>query len=398
MKSKIRTLAKAKFDQVIAWRRHLHQNPELSFKEFKTADYIESQLQNIGINTVKRLSQTGLVATITGIKPGAESVIALRADIDALPIQEENDVPYKSQVDGVMHACGHDVHSASLLGVACMLMELRTEFSGTIKLIFQLGEEKLPGGASLMIKEGVLDNPKPKLIIGQHVHPPMKTGNIGFCAGRYMASADEIQMTIHGKGGHAALPHQNIDPILISAQILLGVQQIVSRRANPAIPTVLSFGKINSAGGATNVIPESVAIEGTFRTFNEEWRADAHQLIKDFVINSAIAAGGRADIEIKKGYPVLENNTALTHILFEETKSLLGTDHVIEMPIRMSSEDFSFYSQEIPACFYRLGTGNDAKQTSYSVHTPKFNVDEDALYTSIVTMTYLAIKALNIEI
>ncbi len=389
MIDRIKTLAKEKLKEVVSIRRHLHKHPELSFEEHKTSAFIQQKLTELGIPFKNGFVKTGIVAHIEGKNP-TKKVIALRADIDALPIQEENQVAYKSINDGVMHACGHDVHTSSLLGTAAILNELKDQFEGTIKLLFQPGEEKLPGGASLMIKENALKNPDAALIIGQHVFPDLPSGKLGFRSGMYMASADEIYLTIKGKGGHAALPHKVIDPIYISSVILSSLQQVVSRNAQPTVPTVLSFGKINSKGGATNVIPDEVYIEGTFRTMDEEWRAKAHEIITSIVNSTAQSMGGSAIVDIRKGYPFLMNNEEITIKSISNAKEFLGEQNVIDLDLRMTAEDFAYYSQQIPGCFYRLGTGE-----STGLHTSTFNINEAALETSIGFMAYNAIKQLN---
>jgi amidohydrolase len=376
-------------------RRHLHMNPELSFQEFNTAAWVEGYLQNnLGLKT-QRLAKTGIVALIEGTQKSGGKVVGLRADMDALPIMEVNDGrPYRSKVDGVMHACGHDVHTASLLGAANILTSIRNEFSGTIKLIFQPGEEKLPGGASLMIEDGVLQNPKPDVMIGQHVMPQIPTGKTGFRPGLYMASTDEIYVTVYGKGGHGAMPHFNIDPVLISAHIITGLQQIVSRNANPALPSVLSFGKV-TANGATNVIPPEVKLEGTFRTLNEDWRSTAHEKIIRMTKGIAESMGGSADIEIRRGYPFLHNDEQLTHRCKDAAADYLGEQYVENLDIWMAAEDFAYYSQEVPSCFYRLGVRNEEKGIINSVHHPAFDADEDALENGAGLLAWLAIQELG---
>ena len=309
-------------------------------------------------------------------------------------IYETNEKPYKSKNEGVMHACGHDVHSSSLLGTAYILNELKSEFGGTIKLVFQPAEEILPGGASIMIKEGVLENPKPHAILGQHVLPLIETGKVGFRSGIYMASTDELYVTVHGKGGHGAQPHQNIDPVLITAHIIVALQQIVSRNADPRLPSVLSFGKVN-ANGATNIIPNEVKLEGTFRTLNEDWRNEAHRLMKKMAEGIAESMGGSCDFNIMRGYPFLINEQKLTANAVAYAQDYLGKENVIDLDIWMAAEDFAYYSQVTAACFYRLGTGNAAKGTTYSVHTPNFDIDEDALKTSTGLMAYMALKQLG---
>ncbi len=324
-----------------------------------------------------------------------EKVIALRADFDALPIEEANEVVYKSENPGVMHACGHDVHTASLLGTARILQELRDEFAGTIKLIFQPAEEKLPGGASLMIAEGVLENPAPGGIYGQHVHPPLEAGTVGFRSGMYMASADELFLTVRGKGGHGAMPHNGNDPIVITAHIITALQQVVSRNADPTIPSVLTLGKINSTGGATNIIPDEVKLEGTFRTMNETWRSEAHEKMVRIAEGIAESMGGTCDFEVMKGYPFLVNDEALTARAKNAAVAFLGAENVVDLPIRMTAEDFAYYSQKMPACFYRLGTGNRARGITSPVHTPTFDIDEKALETGVGLMTWLALEELK---
>ena len=311
LKDKIQKLANTYHQDVIGIRRHLHQNPELSYEEVETGKYISQQLQEYGIPHQHGVADNGVVGLIEGQNPG-KRVVALRADIDALPIEEANQVPYKSQKPGIMHACGHDVHTSSLLGAARILNDLRKEFEGTVKLIFQPAEERLPGGASIMIKEGVLENPRPASILGQHVHPPLEVGKVGMRAGNYMASADELYMKVKGKGGHGALPHDCIDPILITAHILTALQQVISRNADPALPSVLTFGYIASTGGATNIIPNEVKLKGTFRTMDERWRFDAHQRMKRMADGMAESMGGSCELDILVGYPVLFNNEELT--------------------------------------------------------------------------------------
>ncbi len=394
LKKKIKTLAKANFKDVVAMRRYLHQHPELSYQEVETGKYIAQQLKIRGVKHEHGIADNGVVAIIEGRNP-ASKVVALRADFDALPITEINDVPYKSKNEGVMHACGHDVHTASLFGTIDILEKVKNEFEGTIKFIFQPAEEKLPGGASIMIKEGVLENPKPATIIGQHVHPPLEVGKVGFCPGMYMASADEIHVSVIGKGGHGALPQDCIDPVVITSNIIVMLQQLISRHANPTMPTVLTFGKINSVGGATNVIPNEVKLEGTFRTMNEEWRAIAHQKLKTMAESIATGMGGSCEFNITRGYPALINDEQVTVNSKQFAIEYLGAENVVDLPIRMSSEDFAYYSQKMPACFYRLGTGNAKKGIVSPVHTNTFNVDEQSMELSTGLMAWLAIRNLH---
>lgn len=388
----IKLLAKENHAYIVSLRRHIHQHPELSFQEHNTQQFVENKLKEMGITHIERKATTGLVALIEGKNP-TKRIIALRADMDALPIEETNEVEYKSIHQGIMHACGHDVHTSSLLGVAKILYALKGQFEGTVKLIFQPGEEKLPGGASLMIQDGALGNPTPAAIIGQHVMPLLPVGTVGFREGLYMASTDELYVTVKGKGGHGAMPHLNIDPVLIAANIIVSLQQIVSRRSNPIIPTVLSFGKV-IANGATNIIPNEVKLEGTFRTLDEKWRTEAHTLLKEMATQLATSMGGSCEFEIRKGYPFLKNDVALTQSAKNAAIEYLGAANVIDLDIWMAAEDFSYYSQEMPACFYRLGTRNESKGIISSVHTPTFNIDEDALELSTGLMSWIAIKQL----
>ncbi len=391
-KDRIHQLANQIHQDVIKTRQHLHAHPELSFQEYETSAFVASRLDELGISCQK-MANTGLLALITGSKP-SDKVVALRADMDALPIMEANDIPYKSKNTGIMHACGHDVHTSSLLGTAKILHELKNEFAGTVKLIFQPAEEKLPGGASVMIKEGVLENPKPQAVIGQHVMPLIETGKVGFRSGKYMASTDEIYVTVHGKGGHAAQPQQNIDPVLITSHIIIALQQIVSRVADPRLPSVLSFGKV-IANGATNVIPDEVYLEGTFRTMDEDWREKAHQKMKKIAEGIAEAMGGSCDFNIVKGYPFLINEEKLTARVRAYAEDYLGKENVLDLDIWMAAEDFAYYSQVADACFYRLGTRNEEKGIISSVHTPTFDVDENSLSISAGLMAYIALKQLG---
>ena len=391
-KEQIQELSKNIFNEVVANRRHLHSHPELSFHEVETSAYVAKKLEDMGLEYHK-MADTGLVALIKGDKP-SDQVVALRADMDALPITEANDVSYKSQNNGVMHACGHDAHTSSLLGTAKILTELKSQFAGTVKLIFQPAEEKLPGGASIMIKEGVLENPKPQAVLGQHVMPLIDAGKVGFRAGKYMASTDELYVTVKGKGGHGAQPQQNIDPIVITAHIITALQTIVSRSADPKSPSVLSFGKI-IANGATNVIPNEVYLEGTFRTMDEQWRNDAHKKMKKMAEGIAESMGGSCEFNIMKGYPFLINEEKLTAATRTHAEDYLGKENVLDLDIWMAAEDFAYYSQVADSCFYRLGTRNESRGITSSVHTPTFDVEEDAFKVSTGLMAYLALKQLG---
>lgn len=390
---RIKELASKHKSAVIEDRCYIHSHPELSFEEFNTRDYIISILKSIGISKIEIKATTGVIALIEGKNPSVKT-IALRADIDALPIEEKNQVEYVSKNIGVMHACGHDVHTASLLGAARILFDMRESFEGTIKLIFQPGEEKFPGGASLLIKEGVLKNPDPINILGQHVMPTIPVGKVGFREGMYMASADEIHLTVKGKGGHAAMPDKTIDPIVIASHIIVAMQQVISRNCDPRIPAVLSFGKIVGMG-ATNIIPDEVKIEGTFRTLNEEWRADAKKKIRKVAEGIAEAMGGTVEITIHDGYPFLYNNPTLAKFMKQGAQEYLGDENVVELDLWMAAEDFAYYTQEIDACFYRLGVRNESKGIVSGVHTPTFDIDMDALEIGAGLMAYLALKDLS---
>lgn len=382
--------AKDYLAETIRIRRYLHQHPELSFEEKNTASFIEETLQSSGIATT-RIGNTGVIALIEGKSDGGK-VIALRADTDALPIKEADDRNYKSLHEGVMHACGHDVHTASLISVARILNESKEQWSGKIKFIFQPAEEKFPGGASILIKEGVLENPAPEIILGQHVSPEMESGKLGFKAGPFMASADEIYITVQGKSGHGAMPHTTRDSILIASHIIVALQQIVSRNNNPLTPSVLTLGKIQSTGGATNIIPGEVRIEGTFRTFDEIWRKEAKLLIRKLCEGIAESMGGHAEVDIKDGYPVVYNDVNLIVKLKSFATTLFGTEAVMDLPMRTTAEDFGYYTQVLPAAFYRLGTARPGHAGEKKIHTPEFDIDEDALVTSVAFMSYVAVQ------
>lgn len=371
-----KALVAEQLETFIGFRHHIHANPELSFQEENTSAFIASRLRAWGISFQSGLAGTGIVALIEGKNPSSR-VIALRADMDALPIQEMNEVPYKSTNAGVMHACGHDVHSACLMGAAKLLQETRADWEGTVKLIFQPGEEKHPGGASLLIKEGVLENPKPSAIVALHVYPHLPYGQLGFRAGQYMASADEIYITVKGRGGHAALPHQTVDPIVIAANLLVSLQQVISRQCNPLSPSVLSFGKIQG-GVAGNVIPDEVKLEGTLRCFDETWRAKAHELIKTHTEGLCRALGGDAVVEIPMGYPSLFNDPSVTEKVRGMATQVVGESNVIDLDLRMAAEDFSFYTHQVPGCFFRLGTSFEG-QFEKPVHNAQFDIYDKAI-------------------
>ncbi len=393
LKDQIKLLSSEYFEEIRDIRRHLHQHPELSCEEYKTAEFICKKLDEYGITYVKGVAGTGIVGIINGIRPESKN-IALRADMDALPIHEENSVEYKSLVPSKMHACGHDVHMASLLGTAKILNRIKDRFEGSVKLIFQPSEETYPGGAIRMIREGVLQNPEPVSVIGQHVLNTIDTGMIGLKPGPYMASTDEIYLTVKGKGGHAATPEQLVDPILIASYIIVALQQIVSRNANPVVPSVVSFGKI-SGEGRTNIIPDKVTIEGTVRTYDETWRKSIHERITYMASAIAAGMGGSCEVRISHGYPFLDNDTELTLKIREWSIDYLGEKNVVDLDARMTSEDFSYFANEVPSCFYRLGTRNEEKGIVSNLHTNTFDVDEHCLQTGMGLMAWLAINRLN---
>lgn len=390
---KIKSLSREYAADAVANRRHLHANPELSFNEHQTARFVADQLTALGLQPQEGIAGTGVVAIIEGRNPES-GVIGLRADMDALPILEANDVSYKSNVPGVMHACGHDVHTSSLLGTARILTALRNEFEGSVKLVFQPAEEKAPGGASLMIKEGVLENPRPSGILGQHVAPNIPVGKIGFREGMYMASTDELYLTVKGKGGHGAAPHQVVDPVLMASHIIVALQQIISRFRKPSNPSVLSFGRF-IADGVTNVIPDEVTIQGTWRCMDEEWREDGLNRMIKMATGIAEAMGGSCQFDVVKGYPFLKNDPVLTKRTKAAAIGYMGAENVVDLDIWMAGEDFAFYSQVVDSCFYRLGTRNEEKGIISGVHTPTFDIDEQALEIGPGLMSWLAIQELG---
>ncbi|MEO6722564.1 MAG: M20 family metallopeptidase [Ferruginibacter sp.] len=386
LQQQIKTLAKEYAGEFIGIRRHLHAHPELSYQEFETSRFVQEKLASYNI-PFEIKATTGVIGLLKGKNPG-KRVVALRADMDALPILEENEVDYKSTVPGVMHACGHDVHTSCLLGAAKILGELKDEWEGTVKLIFQPGEEKNPGGASLLIKEGVLENPAPESIFGLHVHTTLETGKLSFRSGMVMASADEIYITIRSKGGHAAAPQFTADTILIASQLVVSLQQVISRNNSPFNPSVLSITSVQG-GNTTNVIPSEVKLMGTFRAMNEEWRFKAHGIIKNLATELVHSMGAEIDFRIDIGYPFVLNNEGLTKAAKAKAAAYMGTENVEETELRMGAEDFAFYSHIIPACFFRLGTGNVAKGITIGGHTPTFNVDEDAIEIGMGMMALL---------
>jgi amidohydrolase len=386
MIERIKALAKQYASQFIEVRRHLHAHPELSYQEFRTSKYVQEKLTEYNI-PFEIMASTGVIGLIKGKNPGSR-IVALRADMDALPIDEQNDVPYKSTNRGVMHACGHDVHTSCLLGAAKILAETNDQWSGTVKLIFQPGEEKNPGGASLLIKEGVLERPRPESIFALHVNPQLEVGNLSFRAGKVMASADEIYITISSKGGHAAAPHLTVDTILIASHLIVALQQVISRNNNPLLPSVLSITSVQG-GYTTNVIPSEVKVMGTFRAMDEEWRFKAHDIIRKLSTELVHSMGADIHLHIDVGYPAVYNNEQLNDVAKDIAVQYMGAEKVQETEIRLGAEDFGYYSQEIPGCFFRLGTANKAKGITAGVHTPLFNIDESSIEMGIGMMAIL---------
>jgi len=391
--NKIKDLSESYFDEVVRLRREIHRHPELAFEEHKTAALVSNFLKKNNIPHTTGVAKTGVVALIEGKKPGKKT-IALRADMDALPIKELNEIDYKSQYEGRMHACGHDAHTSSLLGAAKILNTLKSEFEGTVKLIFQPSEEKYPGGAKVMIKEGVLENPAPAMIFGQHVFPELDAGKVGMKSGKYMASTDEIYLTVKGKGGHGAIPHKNIDPVLIASHIVISLQQIVSRNANPSMPSVLSIGRF-IADGHTNIIPDEVKLEGIIRTFDEEWRQEMKNKLTSICTGIAESMGGTCKVVIDEGYPYVVNDPKITEKARQHAIDYLGEENVVELELRTTAEDFAYFSQIVPGCFYRLGTRNEAMDITSNLHTATFNIDEESLKTGMGLMAWLVVKGLQ---
>jgi amidohydrolase len=386
LKEKIQQLAAQYFDEIVSIRRTIHQHPELAYEEIQTAALVCAELDKLHIPYTKNIAKTGVVAILECNNP-EKKCIALRADMDALPIKEANDVSYKSKHEGKMHACGHDVHTANLLGVAKILSELRNEIEGTYKFIFQPSEEKMPSGAAAMIEAGVLENPNPDLILGLHVSPEIEVGKLGFRSGAFMASADEIYFKVIGKGGHAARPQEIINPLFTASKILLAFEHSTDLNK----PMVLSFGKIE-AQGATNIVPDYVHVEGTLRCFDEILRTEMQQYIKTTVKKIAAENNCVCEVNILKGYPVLVNNDSVTQKAQTLTAEYIGSENVLDLPIRMGAEDFAFYTHHVPACFYRIGVGNEEKGIASGIHTTTFNIDEDALRISIGNMAWLAVS------
>jgi amidohydrolase len=385
----IRQFTKSILPSVIGFREHLHRNPELSFEEFNTMDFVCKHLDSLQIPYIKGIAGTGITAFIRGRFDEKTEHVVLRGDMDALPIHEQNEVAYKSKVDGVMHACGHDVHTANLMGVATILKKFENDLVNPVQLIFQPGEEKAPGGASLLIKQNILKHNPIKGIYALHVFPEMEAGKVGFRSGLYMASCDEIHIKVNGKGGHAAMPHQCKDPIIAGTLLMQTAHAQLYKSCDPKIPMVLSFGHFEAIG-ATNVIPSTATIKGTFRTMNEEWREDALDLLKSICDGVSESTDTKIELNIVRGYPYLENNPELTDELNQAAKEILGENNVEDLPIRLTAEDFSFYSHHVPACFFRLGVRNEKKGITFGVHHPRFDIDSSALQTGMEVLSLTA--------
>lgn len=389
MKDQIKKMADDFTPEIIQIRRALHSNPELSFQEHETAALIEEILTSWDLDN-SRITGTGVTSVIKG--SGEGRYLVLRADIDALPLTEEGKPVYKSKNPGVMHACGHDAHTASLLGTAKILSQLRSSFKGTVRLIFQPGEELLPGGALAILESGLLDDPKPDFILAQHVYNELPVGQVGFREGPYMASTDELYVEIRGIGGHGALPHRLIDPVLIASNLIVNLQHLITRRIPAEVPAVLSFGKFD-APGSTNVIPSVVKLEGTFRTVDEKWRKFAHEQIRSVAEGLVSSMGGEISCNIVEGYPALSNDPRLTRLVREAAADYLGMENVQDLTMRMTAEDFARYAQHFPAVFYRLGTGSE--KNTLPVHHPAFDIDDTALTNGMGLMAYMAVELLK---
>ena len=386
MKEKILELSDLFFDEIVSIRRYMHMHPELSFQEFETSNYIKSILKSWDINFLDGYANTGILVNLEGKEPSSR-VMALRADFDALPILEENDVEYKSKNEGIMHACGHDAHTSSMLGALKILHKTKDHWRGTIKFIFQPAEERLPGGAKQMIEEGVLENPNVQHVIAQHVLPELEVGKVGFRCGTYMASTDELYVTISGKGGHAAIPSSYNNPIIASSELVLDLNQFFNDKAD----AIFAIGYIDGTG-STNIIPNEVNLMGTFRALDESFRLESHDHMNRIVDQVAKKYNIKIDLNIKKGYPALNNDIQFTLNQINKAKEFLGEKNVIDLPIRMTAEDFSYFANAVPSCFYRLGTGNKDKGLIHGLHTSKFNIDEDSLKIGMGLMAFLAIS------
>jgi len=393
IKSKIQQLVAHYTAYVTHCYRTIHANPELSFCEYETAAFVCSELDKMGIEYRNGIAGTGVLGIIKGKNPDKKT-IALRADMDALPVCEAVDIAWKSKNENVMHACGHDVHTACLMGAAQVLNAIRDDFEGTVLLVFQPGEEKAPGGARLMLEAGVFDNYKPDLILAQHVSVDYQTGTMGFRSGKIMASADEIHVKVRGKGGHGALPHLVNDTVLATAQTLVALQQVRSRLCHPLTPMVLTFGKLIAAG-AQNIIPHEVQLSGTLRTMDETWRQEAKQHIRRIITDTTAAYGCTAEIEMPDGYPCVVNDELITTQARNFAAEWVGEEHIVELETRMTSEDFAFFTQQYPATFYRFGVKGEINMHTGGLHSADFMIDESALPTGFGGMAWLAYRFLN---
>ncbi len=375
----------ALFPDMVEWRRHLHRNPELSYQEHNTMKFIADQLIAFGIDTQSGVGDTGVIGTIKGSLPG--KTVALRADIDALPIQDEKECEYASQVEGVMHACGHDGHTAGLLAVARYFSENRDTLKGEIRLIFQPGEEVCPGGALKMIAAGALEGVD--VIYGVHLWSPLPVHTLASAAGPIMASVDDFVIDITGKGGHGGIPHVTVDSVLTGAQLVVQLQSIVSRNVNPLQPAVLTIGTINS-GTAKNVIAETCRITGTVRTFDEETRAVIRKRFEELTQHTCAMNGATVEIDYMMGYPPLVNHAGETERFFQVAKAVFGEEQVQVTPPMMPAEDFSYYVQQVPGCFIFVGAGNEDKGITYPHHHPRFDIDEAAMLNAAQILVSMA--------
>lgn len=388
MLDRIKALSDETFERVVEIRRRIHRNPELAYEEHETARLVAETLEAYGLEVATGIAKTGVVATLEGGAAGP--VTALRADMDALPITEENTFEFASEKKGIMHACGHDAHTSSLLGTAMILSSIRDELSGTVRFIFQPSEERIPGGAKPMIEEGALG--EATSVMGQHVTPRLEAGKLGLRPGAYMASVDEIHLTVKGEGGHAAEPHNlESDVIVAASNIVLALQTVISRNSPPDVPSILSIGKF-LADGATNIIPSTAKMAGTFRTMDESWRERAHDIIGRVAKNIAAAHGAECELEIRHGYPVLVNDEELCDWVRSVAVEYVGAENVVDLDPWFASEDFAYFAQEVPGTFYRLGTGNAEKGITHGLHTSRFTVDEEALRVGPGFMAFVVWK------
>lgn len=392
MINQIKTLANRFYPDVVEWRRWLHRHPELSQQEFNTMNFVAERLRSFGLEPRTGIGGTGCVAMIRGSVEPDSRCVALRADYDALPLTETTDLPFASENPGVMHACGHDMHTASLLGAARILAALRPQLRGSVMLIFEPSEELYPGGARMMMDDGLFAERMPDEIYAFHCLPEMDCGYVGMRKGKYMASTDELYWTVKGRGGHGATPHLSVDPILIASHIVVALQQLVSRNASPMMPTTLSFGKFN-ANGRTNIIPDEVKMEGIIRTFDEQWRLDCHERIRRMSEGIAESMGGSCDLFIDYGYPYVFNDDACTQRVHDNAEAYLGADKVQWLDMRMTAEDFAFFAQKIPACYFRVGV-HIPGTPFFNLHRPNLIIDERSLEIAAGLMAYNAAQAL----